>query len=162
LVAAAPGKEFAQPDFPAFSKGEGMASTDVGESASRAQSGARAGFWIRFGGAFIDGVLLGIVSGVLRVALKGGAGAAIAAAVEILYFTLLVGGRGQTLGMSAVGIRVVDQDGGGNIGYARAGARWLVSVFSFLCILLGYLWMLWDGEKQCWHDKAARDVVVPA
>ena len=39
-------------------------------------------------------------------------------------------------------------------------ARWFVSIFSFICILLGYLWMLWDGEKQCWHDKAARDVVV--
>jgi hypothetical protein len=21
--------------------------------------------------------------------------------------------------------------------------------------------MLWDKEKQCWHDKAANDVVVP-
>jgi hypothetical protein len=22
--------------------------------------------------------------------------------------------------------------------------------------------MLWDKEKQCWHDKVANDVVVPA
>jgi len=23
------------------------------------------------------------------------------------------------------------------------------------------LWMLWDREKQCWHDKTANSVVVP-
>jgi uncharacterized RDD family membrane protein YckC len=27
---------------------------------------------------------------------------------------------------------------------------------------LGYFWMLWDKEKQTWHDKVANDVVVPA
>ena len=26
---------------------------------------------------------------------------------------------------------------------------------------LGYFWMLWDGEKQTWHDKLATTVVVP-
>ena len=26
---------------------------------------------------------------------------------------------------------------------------------------LGYLWMLWDREKQCWQDKIATTVVVP-
>jgi len=28
-------------------------------------------------------------------------------------------------------------------------------------IFLGFFWMLWDKEKQCWHDKLASDVVVP-
>jgi len=32
---------------------------------------------------------------------------------------------------------------------------------SWVVFLLGYLWMLWDSEKQCWHDKFAGDVVVP-
>ena len=124
-------------------------------------SGARAGFWIRFGGSFIDGVLLGIVSAILRVALKGGAGVALSTLVDLLYFTLLIGGAGQTIGMKFVGVRVVSKDGGGAIGYPRAALRWLVSIVSFVVILLGYLWMLWDAEKQCWHDKAAGDVVVP-
>ena len=26
---------------------------------------------------------------------------------------------------------------------------------------LGYFWMLWDSEKQTWHDKMAITVVVP-
>ncbi len=125
-----------------------------------AANGSRAGFWIRFGGSFIDGVLLGILSGILRVALKGGAGSAIGGVVDLIYFTFLIGGPGQTVGMKLVGIRVESKEGGGSIGYARAAVRWIVSIFSFLFILLGYLWMLWDAEKQCWHDKAAGDVVV--
>jgi len=50
---------------------------------------------------------------------------------------------------------------GGSIGYSRALARWLVRIVSFCALFIGYLWMLWDPERQCWHDKAARDVVVP-
>ena len=30
-----------------------------------------------------------------------------------------------------------------------------------IVICLGYLWMLWDPEKQTWHDKMAGSVVVP-
>ena len=26
---------------------------------------------------------------------------------------------------------------------------------------IGYFWMLWDSERQCWHDKFATDYVVP-
>jgi len=47
------------------------------------------------------------------------------------------------------------------IGYGRAFVRWLVSLVSGFVILIGYLWMLWDSEKQTWHDKAANSVVVP-
>ncbi len=28
--------------------------------------------------------------------------------------------------------------------------------------VIGYLWMLWDREKQTWHDKVASAYVVPA
>jgi uncharacterized RDD family membrane protein YckC len=43
---------------------------------------------------------------------------------------------------------------------ARAFARWIGRYVSALIIYIGYLWMLWDKEKQCWHDKFASDVVV--
>jgi uncharacterized RDD family membrane protein YckC len=125
-------------------------------------SGPRAGFWRRFAGAFIDGILLGIASGILRAALGRGAGESIGAIISIVYFTVLIGSaRGQTVGQMALGIRVIDFNNGGPIGYGRAFIRWLVSIVSAIVFLLGYLWMLWDKEKQCWHDKAANDVVVP-
>ena len=123
---------------------------------------ARAGFWRRFAGAFIDGIVVGIADGILRGILGTGAGYGLGVVVSAAYFTGFIGAdRGQTLGQMALGIRVVGLDTGGSIGYGRALLRWFVSIFSALVLLLGYLWMLWDSEKQCWHDKAANDVVVP-
>jgi uncharacterized RDD family membrane protein YckC len=125
-------------------------------------SGPRAGFWRRFAGAFIDGILLAVVSGIIRAALSSGAGSGIGFVISAAYFTAMIGStRGQTLGQMALGIRVIDFNSGGPIGYGRAFVRWLVSIVSGIVILLGYFWMLWDKERQCWHDKAANDVVVP-
>jgi uncharacterized RDD family membrane protein YckC len=125
-------------------------------------AGARAGFWRRFAGAFIDGIVLSIANGILRSIAGYGAGLAFGLVVTAAYFTAFIGAeRGQTLGQMALGIRVVGLDNGGSIGYGRAFLRWVVSIVSGAVILLGYLWMLWDKEKQCWHDKAANDVVVP-
>jgi uncharacterized RDD family membrane protein YckC len=136
--------------------GQDPVSTDYGDA-----SGPRAGFWRRLGGAIIDGVILGIVSVVLGAALKG-AGSALAILVGLAYFTLFVGGRrGQTPGMSAVGIRVISFDGSGSIGYGRAFIRWIGGYVSAIVLFIGFLWMLWDKENQCWHDKLASDVVVP-
>jgi uncharacterized RDD family membrane protein YckC len=124
-------------------------------------SGPRAGFWRRFAAWLIDSIILIVIEVVLRVALKGAAGA-VSLLVSLAYFTLFVGSaRGQTPGMSALGIRVISFDGSGSIGYGRAFIRWIGSILSGLVIFLGYLWMLWDKEKQCWHDKFASDVVVP-
>ncbi|MFL5959230.1 MAG: RDD family protein [Gaiellaceae bacterium] len=130
--------------------------------ATGSASGPRAGFWRRFAGALIDGILLGVVSVILRGVLSAGARGGLGIVISLAYFTAMIGSeRGQTLGQMALGIRVIDFNTGGPIGYGRAFLRWLVSLLSGIVILLGYLWMLWDKEKQCWHDKAANDVVVP-
>jgi uncharacterized RDD family membrane protein YckC len=121
---------------------------------------ARAGFWRRFAAAFIDGILLAIVSFILQ-AILGNTGSGLTLLIGIAYYTYFHGSTGQTPGDAALSIRVVDKDGGGPIGYGRAFVRWLVSIVSGLVLMLGYLWMLWDGEKQTWHDKAANAVVVP-
>ena len=133
----------------------------AGPPATGGASGPRAGFWRRFAGALIDGILLSIVSGIIRAATSYTTGSLVGLVVSIIYFTVLIGSpRGQTLGQMALGIRVIDFNTGGPIGYGRAFIRWLVSLISAAVILLGYLWMLWDKEKQCWHDKAANDVVI--
>lgn len=125
-------------------------------------SGPRAGFWIRFGAALIDGILITIVSLPLQLALPPAAYYAIALPLGIAYYVLLEGGpKGQTVGKMAVGIRVYDLAGGGAIGYGRAFIRYIGRYVSAIVILLGYLWMLWDPEKQTWHDKMAGSVVVP-
>jgi len=124
-------------------------------------SGPRAGFWRRLGAAIIDGLITGIVSGILYVALKT-AGYALGLILTITYFTYFEGGlTGQTFGKKAMGIRVIDFSTGGPIGYGRAFIRYIGRIVSALIIYIGYLWMLWDKEKQTWHDKFAGDVVVP-
>ena len=125
-------------------------------------SGPRAGFWRRFGALLIDGIILGVIGLILGAALKGGAGSLVSLLVSLAYFTLFVGGRrGQTPGMSALGIRVISFDGSGTIGHGRALIRWVGGYLSAIPLFLGFFWMLWDKEKQCWHDKLASDVVVP-
>jgi uncharacterized RDD family membrane protein YckC len=121
--------------------------------------GEKAGFWRRFGASFIDALVVDVVTYVLAL-LLGNTGAGLGILIGIGYFTYFHGSTGQTPGDAALSIRVVEADGGGSIGYGRAFVRWLVSIVSGAILLLGYLWMLWDGEKQTWHDKAARSYVV--
>lgn len=135
--------------------------TESPQSGSGRGSGPRSGFWRRFGALIVDSILLGIINGIL-VALLHGAGYAIGFVIGTVYYTLLEGGaRGQTLGKSALGIRVISFENGGPIGYGRGFIRFLGRYVSGIIIGIGYLWMLWDRESQCWHDKFAGDVVVP-
>ena len=127
-------------------------------------SGPRAGFWRRFAALVVDSIIVGIVEGIIFGIFNDSIGVAygLATVLSWTYYTLLEGGpRGQTLGKMALSIRVIDFNAGGPIGYGRGFIRQLVKIVSSAVILLGYLWMLWDREKQTWHDKAASSVVVP-
>ena len=140
--------------------------TDPMQSANPASwgraSGPRAGFWRRFAADFLDGVIIFVVELVFDLIFRHNAGRFIGVVVSAAYFTSLEGGRrGATLGKQALGIRVIDANTGEPIGYPRAFVRWITAILSTLVLFLGYLWMLWDREKQCWHDKFAGDVVVP-
>jgi uncharacterized RDD family membrane protein YckC len=121
---------------------------------------ARAGFWMRFAAALIDGVILGVISTILQLGLHT-AGSVLGILVGLAYYTYLEGESGQTIGKRAVGIRVVDIGGGGAIGFSRAFLRYIGRYLSAIPIFLGYFWMLWDPQKQTWHDKIANSVVVP-
>ena len=126
-------------------------------------SRARAGFWRRVGGFLIDVIAINLLAIPFYLAPYPAVSTIGFITVWVMYFTLLDGGpNGQTIGRMALGIRVVDIDGGGPIGYARGFIRTLARIPSELVLFLGYLWMLWDTEKQGWHDKLARSVVVPA
>jgi uncharacterized RDD family membrane protein YckC len=82
--------------------------------------------------------------------------------VGVAYFASLEGGAtGQTLGKRICSLRVVDAvTGQPGIGAGRAIGRYFARWLSAIPLLLGYLWMLWDPKKQCWHDKLVNDVVV--
>ena len=123
--------------------------------------GPRAGFWQRFAAVVVDDVLIGAFALLLILAFKRG-GYVVSFILAPLYFTYYEGGAsGQTIGKRMLRIRVVDTRTGASIGYGRGFVRYLGRLVSAFFLYLGYLWMLWDPEKQCWHDKFANDVVVP-
>nr|MBA2599801.1 RDD family protein [Actinomycetota bacterium] len=153
-------------------------------AAPQGSSGPRASFGQRLGAWLLDLLILivplAIIAIIMALAISpgvdestgevDGAAAGISILLWVLisvgafaYYILLEGGAtGQTLGKKAVGIRVVSMQTGGPIGYGKAFVRTLIRSFiSGNICLLGYLWMLWDKEKQTWHDKISDSVVVP-
>lgn len=82
-------------------------------------------------------------------------------AVSWGYFMFFIGSRGQTLGKMAVKIKVVRKEDGQAPGYLKAFLREIVGKFiSSLILALGYFWVIWDKEKQAWHDKIAGTYVI--
>jgi uncharacterized RDD family membrane protein YckC len=132
-------------------------------------TGPRAGFWQRFAALLIDSIIVGIVGVIVVVIGVASDSDALIAIGYLLWFVGFAayeiyfhgGSSGQTVGKRALGIRVVDFATGGPIGYGRSTIRWVGRIISAFFCYLGFLWMLWDGEKQTWHDKMANDVVVP-
>ena len=126
-----------------------------------AMVGQAAGFWRRFGASVIDALVVGVATTILRLVL-GTTGQLLGLALSAAYFTYFHGRTGQTPGNAVLGIRVVDfrDDPRRPIGYGRAFGRWVVSIVSGIVIVLGYLWMLWDGNRQTWHDKAVGSLPI--
>ena len=79
-----------------------------------------------------------------------------------MYYALTEGRTGQTLGKKALGIKVIDTYTGAPIGGGRAIGRYFAKILSGALCFLGFFWMLWDPNKQTWHDKIVRSYVVTA
>ena len=130
--------------------------------ASGGPSGPRASFGLRFAAAVIDFIVLGVVQAILYGILGQAASQGLGTLLGLGYFTYLEGSpSGQTVGKRVMNIRVIDYGTGGALGYGRAALRWVCRILSGIPCLLGYFWMLWDKEKQTWHDKLSTSVVVP-
>ena len=82
-----------------------------------------------------------------------------------LFFLVVrpIGVSGQAIGSRVMKIRVVDSKTGMPIGIGRSFARLFVAgIVSGQCCSLGYLWMLFNPNKQTWHDLITSSVVVKA
>tara|TARA_Y200000002_G_C22493131_1_gene583902 strand:+ start:54 stop:614 length:561 start_codon:yes stop_codon:yes gene_type:complete len=96
----------------------------------------------------------GILTGAILLAVLG-------PLLVIIGYVVQLGRTGQTWGRQIVGNRVI-RVGNGNVpGIGRALGRevfaWIVSAS---ILYLGYLWMIWDDDRQTWHDKVAGTIVV--
>ncbi len=120
-----------------------------------------AGFWRRFAGLFMDGLVLGTVSAFFGMlfgsesTIAAALGVLVGVAYQVYFFT----STGQTLGSRVMGIRVMDVDGN-PLSVTSALARVVGAYVSGALLGLGYLWMLWDDQGRTWHDMAANTTVV--
>lgn len=67
------------------------------------------------------------------------------------FFSLFWHSNGQTLGMQAWRIALVD-DNGEAPGWSAAFKRCAGATLSLACFGLGYLWRFIDARKRYWHD----------
>lgn len=145
------------------------------------------GVAIRFVAILIDTIIIAIISGVLTLPFQvpfvtvtnltgtpsvtttpnpfSWVGGLISLLVFFLYFILLEGAYGQTVGKMAVKIKVVREDGI-KIDYADATVRNILRVIDLIPYFIPYLLgaiLIWSSDKkQRVGDRAAHTVVVKA
>ena len=135
-----------------------------------------AGFGDRFVADFVDGVIalvialpvwflidrsiLGRHAGFLNDEGPPGAVDVVLWAWFLWNFTYLVGKTGQSWGRKFMGLKVINGDGGA-IGFWRSlGRNLFAALVSAPVLYLGFLWVIWDSQKQAWHDKVFRTFVI--
>jgi len=134
-------------------------------AATTAVIGEKVGFWRRFVAMLIDTIVLIIVSQVITSGAYGGdqaSASGVTFLVDIAYFVgLWTYWGGQTLGKKAMGIKVVKTDGS-PVNLVTSIIRYVGYIISAVVILIGYIWVAFDPNKQGWHDKIAGTYVVKA
>ena len=135
-----------------------------------------AGFWIRVAASVADSVVLNVLLAVLAVGfvfLVGGGldpkkimtmsplMYGVLLLVPLAYHVYFLGKRGYTPGKGFLGLQVIRRDGTG-MSYGDAAIRTFSYVVSYFPLLLGFLWVAFDRNKQGWHDKIARTRVIKA
>ena len=139
-----------------------------------------AGFWIRVLAAIIDGMVLAVPTAIIFVATLGGIAAlgsldAIdewtaepilrvsqlgASGIGLLYYVIMNGTWGATLGKMAVRIKIVRVDGR-PIGYGIALARYLIkSILGSCTCSLMFLSVAFNPEYRGWHDQIVGTRVI--
>jgi uncharacterized RDD family membrane protein YckC len=135
-----------------------LAADSSGESAAVRPSivaGSMPDFWRRLGANLIDLVVLYSLlqfTGITRILVPA----------WVLYRFGMYVWKSATLGEIVLNLRVEKLDGGSLVkDYGTAIVRALASLLSLLSLGLGFLWILFDPQRQTWHDKISGSVVVP-
>lgn len=81
------------------------------------------------------------------------------ASLSSAFFICFWTQAGQTLGMQAWGISVQNADGS-LLSLRQALLRCVLAMLSWLCLGIGWWWMLFDRRQRTWHDLGSRSQVV--
>ncbi|HEX8771386.1 MAG TPA: RDD family protein [Acidimicrobiales bacterium] len=77
-----------------------------------------------------------------------------------IWIATQVGSTGTSPGMRVMGLRCVGQDTGQTIGAGQGVIRWLCHIIDNLICYIGWLFPLWDAQKQTIADKVMHTVVI--
>jgi uncharacterized RDD family membrane protein YckC len=85
--------------------------------------------------------------------------------IDVAYFAYFWSSRGASIGMMPFGFKVRDVATGQYPTIGKAALRgfiWTLEVGFTICIIgaIGWLWQLWDPQKQAIHDKVAGTIVT--
>lgn len=123
----------------------------------------RAGLGIRMGALLLDVVLMGLVVGLpsglfprfMQMDLGLGSGLLVLA----IYGAAMWKTKGTTIGGIVCGLKVVRLDDR-EIDWPTATVRALSCFLSLVVGGLGSIWVIFDADRQSWHDKIAGTTVV--
>jgi uncharacterized RDD family membrane protein YckC len=139
--------------------------TDDGPQVMSSQDGSyqKAGFVIRWAASVLDGLLISFPLLIISIPFYKGDSElmdVISGLVVVAYSVFAIATYQTTLGKNFFHLRVISTDGS-KIGFGKAIIReFLGKILSSIVFSLGYLWVIWDKEKQGWHDKLARTYVI--
>jgi uncharacterized RDD family membrane protein YckC len=146
------------------------------------------GVAVRFVAILIDVIILAIITGIISAPFNAPSsisvtnatgvpmvsvvpnplawvGSIVSALIDFLYFVLLQGAYGQTVGKMAVKIKVVREDGS-KISYVDAVVRTVLALIDLIPYFIPYLLgavLIWTSDKkQRLGDRVARTVVIKA
>ncbi|MBL9200807.1 MAG: RDD family protein [Opitutaceae bacterium] len=123
----------------------------------------RANLLIRLAALALDGILVGVLLGMLSSMtprffhFHDGPGGFLL--VLALYGAALWKTKGTTIGGIVCGLKVVRLDGR-EFDWPTAVVRALGCFLSMVVAGLGFIWIAFDDEQQSWHDKIAGTIVV--
>jgi uncharacterized RDD family membrane protein YckC len=130
-----------------------------------AAASAYQGVPIRFVAVLIDAVIIAIIAGIISIPLQTRLSGAVSLLIFLLYYILLEGAYGQTVGKMAVKIKVVREDGT-KIDYTDAVVRTVLRIIDAIPFVVPYLLgaiFIWTSDKkQRLGDRTAHTVVVKA
>ena len=153
------------------------------EGAAPVAAVAYAGFWIRFVAVLIDGIILGVVNGIVQLTLVGsvltmpqpgvtpditsigpmlgrlGLASLVGMIIGACYEGFFIANLSATPGKMVMGIKVVRPDGS-RVDLGRAFGRYFAKLLSYFILCIGFIMVGFDSQKRGLHDMICDTRVI--
>ena len=80
--------------------------------------------------------------------------------IQLVFLGMQVGETGQSPGMRVIGLKCISQETSQPIGAGMGIVRTLANYINSLACYIGWLFPLWDPQRQTFSDKIMKTVVI--